>query len=183
MPSLDTPSDPHATVASQNSDIPSQTSPSPKAGRGIRWISSALGLGFLPKAPGTFGTLAGLPLWWLLGDLTPWLYGVALVGVIAAASWVSGMADKELGGHDNQEIVIDEVVGLLCTAFAVPFGVWTGLAAFVLFRLFDIWKPFPIRWLDRHVSGGFGVVIDDVLAGVWACGLLHLGAHFLGGWP
>lgn len=144
--------------------------------------SSALGLGYLPKAPGTWGTFAALPLWWAMADYTPAVFTVVTAVLVAFAILISSRAEAIYGAHDVQRIVIDEVVGLLCTVIAVP---WRGpeiVAAFILFRLLDALKPWPIRYFDDHVGGGFGVVIDDVVAGLIGCAMLHVACLIHGGW-
>ncbi|MEK7705154.1 MAG: phosphatidylglycerophosphatase A [Myxococcota bacterium] len=150
--------------------------------RFILTVSSALGLGYAPVAPGTFGTLAALPIWWAASGLS--LTGFVLVTVVVtvAAVVVSELAERIYGSHDVQRIVIDEVAGMLVTVIGVPFRWPEVLAAFALFRLLDATKPPPIRWFDRHVKGGFGVVLDDVVAGAIACALLHGARLVLGGW-
>jgi len=147
-------------------------------------LSSAGGLGYVPKAPGTFGTFAAIPIWWALtdanGDMNVAVFVAVTAALTALAVWVSDHAERIYGAHDSGKIVIDEVVGLLATAIAVPFNATSVVVVFILFRLFDIIKPPPIRQLDEHVEGGFGVVIDDVIAGLMACPLAHLILHFLG---
>ncbi|MFO1462942.1 MAG: phosphatidylglycerophosphatase A [bacterium] len=132
------------------------------------WMSTGLGIGYLPFAPGTFGTLWGVLLFYLTRSL-PWpltAVGTALF-VFLAVYWAQ-QAEAELGTHDSSSIVIDEVVGYLVGVVAIPFGIKTLILSFVLFRLFDIAKPYPIRYIDRHWGGGWGVVMDDVMAGVFA---------------
>lgn len=144
--------------------------------------SSALGLGYLPLAPGTWGTLGALPLWWAMADLPwPWFALITAVGVLGAI-WVSGKAEAVYGAHDVGHIVIDEVVGLLCTVIGVPCRWPQVLAAFVVFRFLDTVKPPPIRFFDEKMPGGAGVVLDDVVAGLIGCGLLHGVRLYLGGW-
>jgi len=143
-------------------------------------LTSWFGLGYLPKAPGTWGTLGALPLWWALSR-TSWPVSLAATAVlIALAIATSARAETLYGSHDVGKIVIDEVAGFLITVIGVPFGARQAVAAFLLFRLFDILKPWPIRWADRRVGGGFGVVLDDLIAGAFACALLHAG---LWAWP
>jgi phosphatidylglycerophosphatase A len=144
--------------------------------------SSALGLGYLPKAPGTWGTFAALPLWWAMQDLTPLVYTLLTALFVGLAVAISSRAEAIYGAHDVQRIVIDEVVGLLCTVIGVPWRWPEIIAAFVLFRLLDALKPPPINWFDEKVPGGLGVVIDDVAAGLIGCALLHLGCLLHGGW-
>lgn len=144
--------------------------------RAVLTLTSAFGLGYAPLAPGTFGTLAGLPLWWTMADFTLPTFTAVVAAACAAACWLSGRAEEIYGAHDVQRIVLDEVVGLLCAAIGVPFHPSTALAAFVCFRLLDACKPGPIGWVDARVMGGTGVVLDDVAAGLLTCALLH-GAH------
>ncbi|HCU23816.1 MAG TPA: phosphatidylglycerophosphatase A [Deltaproteobacteria bacterium] len=137
-------------------------------------FSSGLGLGYLPWAPGTFGTLWGVLLFYL-GRFWPWPYfAAATLLFIFFAVAVSRLAEQSLGEHDSSQIVIDEVAGYLTSVVALPFGWKTALLAFVLFRIFDIVKPYPIRYIDRHWGGGWGVVMDDVVAGIFANIVLRL---------
>lgn len=136
-------------------------------------LSSAFGLGYLPRAPGTFGTLAALPIWWAVAGWSVAAQLALVVVVGGLAVWVAAQAEWIYARHDVSKVVIDEVAGMLVAVVGVAF-VWPNVVAgFVLFRLFDVLKPFPIRWLDRHVGGGFGVVLDDLMAGVYAGVLLH----------
>lgn len=125
------------------------------------------GTGYLPLAPGTWGTAAALPLWWLLSHLGPLGYALALAGIFIVAVLVAGPAQALLRQTDPSAIVIDEAVGLLVALAGVPLN-WTwALTGFLLFRAFDILKPWPISWFDRGHSG-FHVVLDDVAAGLLA---------------
>lgn len=146
----------------------------------ILTLSSAFGLGYLPWAPGTWGTLVAIPIWWALGTQPVWLSVTLTIFVIALAIGVCERAERLYGRHDVQHIVLDEVVGLLTAAIAVPFRWPEVIAAFVLFRTLDITKPGGIRWIDKHVPGGWGVVLDDVAAGAVACAIIHL-AHLVRG--
>ncbi|MFB2733768.1 phosphatidylglycerophosphatase A family protein [Shewanella mangrovisoli] len=134
----------------------------------IHFLALGFGSGLAAKAPGTFGTLAAVPLYLLLAQLPlSWYLAVTLVCVLAGI-YICDKAAKDMGVHDHGAIVWDEVAGLLITMVAAPAGVlWLGVG-FVLFRLFDIIKPWPIRWLDAKVEGGLGIMIDDVLAGIFA---------------
>jgi phosphatidylglycerophosphatase A len=134
----------------------------------ILTLSSWFGLGYVPKAPGTFGTLGALPLWWGLQFLPIWaqLLVVALFALFAI--WIASLAETIYGSHDVQHIVIDEVAGMLVTVIAMPVQWLSVPLAFVAFRLFDALKPPPIAWLDCRVGGGVGVVVDDLVAGVMA---------------
>jgi phosphatidylglycerophosphatase A len=123
------------------------------------------GVGYLPFAPGTWGATAALPLWWLMSHLGPWGYGLAFALLLAVSLLVAGPAQDLLGRVDHEAIVIDEVVGLLVALAGTPLNWKWGLLGFVLFRVLDILKPWPIRWLSRG-TGGLEVVADDVAAGV-----------------
>lgn len=152
----------------------------------IHLLAFGLGTGLSPKAPGTVGTLLGLPLWWLLAPLGPVVYAIAVAALIVVGIWICDRSAKMLGLHDCPGIVLDEVAGFLVTAAPLlpafglwPWPEWTGLlAAFALFRLFDIWKPWPIRVLDEKVHGGLGIMLDDLVAGLYAAALLCI-LHFL----
>jgi len=143
------------------------------------------GAGLSPVAPGTMGTLAALPLWFLLRPLPLMIYLPLVAALFGFGCWVCGVSAKRLGVHDHGGIVFDEVVGLLVTcipllpALQTANGGWLwqavwAFAAFMLFRLFDIWKPWPIRVLDRRVEGGFGIMVDDLVAAFYAAILLWL---------
>lgn len=145
-------------------------------------LSSVGGAGYLPKAPGTFGTLVALPVWWLFSDFKLLPYILVTAALILLAIWASAEANKIYEDHDASQIVIDEVVGLLCAAVAVPFRWQQVIVVFLLFRFFDILKPPPVRWLDKNVKGGTGVVLDDVVAGLQACGCVHMARLLYGSW-
>lgn len=135
-------------------------------------IATFLFAGHSPVAPGTVGSLAALPLAYVLmgsGRLAMTL-GVLVVTVLG--TWAAGRYCEASGRHDNQRIVIDEVAGILITLWPVSRSLGNLLVGFLLFRLFDIWKPGPVRWIDRRVGGGFGVMADDLAAGVLVAILL-----------
>ncbi len=115
--------------------------------------------------PGTWGTLAALPLWWLLAQSGPWGYGLGTAAVLLLALWAAGPAQEYLGRADHPAIVIDEVAGLLITLAGTPLTWQCAAAGFIIFRILDILKPYPIRWFGKG-SGGLEVVADDVVAGV-----------------
>ena len=144
------------------------------------FFSLGFGSGLMPKAPGTFGTLAAVPIYWFLlqGLALPWL--LAVIGVsFVIGIWLCDATTKKLGVHDHPGIVWDEFVGLWISCIALPSGWLWLLWAFVLFRIFDILKPWPIRWLDKRVPGGLGIMVDDVLAGLFALALLQLAAMWV----
>jgi phosphatidylglycerophosphatase A len=137
------------------------------------FIAFGFGSGLMPFAPGTWGTLAALPLYLLMMHLSPAVYlGVTLLAFILGVK-VCDSVSRDLGVHDYAGIVWDEVVGYLLTMFLVPIGISWMVVGFALFRLFDIWKPQPIRWVDQRVHGGLGIMLDDVLAALPACLILH----------
>ena len=145
----------------------------------LMFIATGAGSGYLPKAPGTWGTLVGLLLWWPLAGLSlaAYLAAVAVLFLVGVAS--AGAAEKILARGDPGVVVIDEIVGVLIALAAVPLHPAAALAGFALFRLFDIAKPFPVGWVDRHLHGGLGIMLDDVAAGLYALLVLHLGLWLL----
>lgn len=146
----------------------------------IHWLAFGFGSGFARKAPGTFGTLAALPVYLLFAQASPWIYLVILVVAALAGILICGKTATDLGVHDHGGIVWDEFVGMWLTLLAVPVApVWV-LLGFILFRFFDIAKPWPIKWLDQKVAGGLGIMLDDILAGLFANIVLHVTIYFAG---
>jgi len=139
----------------------------------IMFIATGAYTGYLPKAPGTWGTLVALPLNLLLLRLSPKGYGVSLLVIFLVGVYAAGSAEKILDRKDPGSIVIDEIIGMLIALIAAPPQPLVWLMAFGLFRLFDIAKPWPVSWADRHLNGGLGIVMDDVLAGGYAWLALH----------
>jgi len=144
----------------------------------VHFLAFGLGSGAVPKAPGTFGTLAAIPIWLLFADLSLPYYLGLLVASFVLGIWLCGRTSSDMGVHDHGGIVWDEFVGLWITFIALPAGWGWILLGFLLFRLFDILKPWPIGWADRRVSGGLGIMLDDVLAGVMALACLQ-GLNYL----
>jgi len=143
------------------------------------FLAFGLGSGLSRYAPGTAGTAAAVPLYLLLAPLGPLWYAVALVVVTVVGAWLCGRASRALGVHDHGAIVIDEFAGYLLTMVGLP-ATWPWvLAGFVVFRLFDIVKPWPIGWVDRRVGGGVGIMLDDLLAGVYGVLLLQTVAFLI----
>jgi len=144
------------------------------------WIATAMGAGLAPRAPGTVGSLVALlPWWFLLQSLSPGWYAVVLVAGFVLGVWACGVACRRLGVHDHGALVWDEVIGMWIALIAAPAHWGWMVAGFALFRLFDIWKPWPVRVADRRVHGGFGVMLDDVIAGVYALVVLQAAAYAL----
>ena len=129
-------------------------------------IATVFGVGYAPFAPGTFGSAAGLVLWWLLPSATV-IQAAAIVLMFAIGSWGGNIAERHFGRTDPGQVVIDEVMGMLITLFLNPVG-WIGaLAGFLLFRVFDVIKPYPANRLEQ-LHGGIGVMADDAMAAVYA---------------
>lgn len=131
-------------------------------------------IGKVPFAPGTFGSMVGLFLYFLMSFLPQLLIFFFIIGFILFSIWIAGKAEKVLGDKDPGCIVIDEVAGMAVTFFALPVNVCIGAIGFFLFRFFDILKPFPIRFLEKRIPGGTGIVIDDVVAGIMSNFILHI---------
>ncbi len=152
----------------------------PTSRPGPRWRNPAhllafgLGSGALPRAPGTWGTLAAIPLYLLLSGLPLSAYLAVTLVLALAGVWICHVTARDLGVHDHPGIVWDEIVGYLVTMIAAPAGWLWIVLGFLLFRLFDILKPWPIGPVDRRVGGGLGIMLDDLLAGVMALGVLQL---------
>jgi phosphatidylglycerophosphatase A len=139
----------------------------------IGWVACGFGSGLAPVAQGTFGSLAALLPWLFLRTLPMQLYMFAVVVAFVLGVWVCGIAGRALGVDDHRAIVWDEFVGLWIALIPVLAGPWwMVVVGFALFRLFDVWKPWPIRLLDQRLKGGMGVMVDDVVAGVFAAVVL-----------
>lgn len=137
------------------------------------FLALGFGSGLAPKAPGTFGTLVALPLVWLLSLAgTFWFVGFLVLGTLLGI-YVCGKTATDVGEHDHGAIVWDEIIGFTLTMLLVPISLTTLLVGFALFRFFDIVKPWPIRWFDQRVHGGFGIMLDDLLAALPALVILH----------
>ena len=146
----------------------------------VHFLAFGFGSGLSPFAPGTAGTLAAIPLYLLLVQLPFWGYVAVLLVMSLVGIWICGESSRRLGVHDHGGIVWDEFAGYLLTMLAAPAGwVWM-VVGFCLFRLFDIWKPWPVRRVDREVSGGFGIMFDDILAGIYALLALQVLARLFG---
>lgn len=131
-------------------------------------IATLGGVGRLPKAPGTFGTLAALPLCYLVMQWGVEIHLGMVFLVTVVGIWASDVAGRVMGHKDPSQVVVDEAAGMLLTMVAAPPGWLWLVVGFALFRLFDIWKPWPVGWLDRNLTGGLGIVVDDLAAGVYA---------------
>lgn len=134
----------------------------------IHFLAFGFGSGAMPFAPGTFGTLVAVPMYWFLQPLSLWAYLTVVLVVTVVGVWICDVTSRDIGVHDHGGIVWDEIAGYLITMIAAPAGWQWIVLGFVLFRIFDIIKPWPIGWVDRRVHGGLGIMLDDVLAAVFA---------------
>jgi len=164
----------------------SPTGPSKQAVRALAlerptgFLAFGFGSGLSPRAPGTAGTLLGLLLWLPLTPLPLWLGLVLVAALFVLGIWLCEVSSQALGVHDHGGIVWDEMVAIWLVLVVVPFDWRWWLASFVMFRVFDILKPWPIDWLDRRVAGGLGIMIDDVIAALYTLAALWLGVALLG---
>ncbi|MBA2540768.1 MAG: phosphatidylglycerophosphatase A [Deltaproteobacteria bacterium] len=145
-------------------------------------LATAFGAGYSPVAPGTCGTAVAVPIAFLLAGIATWQFVAVAIAVTAIAILSAHYADRAWGTEDSQKIVIDEVAGYLVTMIPAPRDHWAPLlAGFIAFRFFDIVKPPPVRWLDDNLPGGWGVVLDDIAAGVMAGVVMGVATYF-GAW-
>ena len=140
----------------------------------VNFLAFGFGTGLAPVAPGTFGSLPGLLLFWLTLDFGLYVQLGVAVAIPLAGIWICGESARRIGVHDHGGIVWDEVVGMYVTLFAAPVSVTGFVLAFLLFRVMDIVKPWPIRDLDHRMHGGLGIMLDDLLAALYAALLLAL---------
>ncbi len=142
-------------------------------------LATGFGSGLSPIVPGTMGSLAAIPFWYVLSFL-PWpLYLIAVILGTGIGIYLCHVTARDMGVHDSGSIVWDEFIGMWITLMALPAKEWHWVAVgFLLFRLFDMWKPWPIRWFDRNVQGGLGIMVDDIVAGIIAAVALYLIGHY-----
>lgn len=144
----------------------------------VHFLAIGLGSGAAKRAPGTWGTVMAVLLYLPMTFLPLWAYGVMLLATTVLGIYLCDKTSRDWGVHDHSGIVWDEFVGYWITMFALPPTLFNIVVGFALFRCFDIAKPWPISWVDKHVHGGWGIMLDDILAGVFACVLLwaiHIG--------
>jgi phosphatidylglycerophosphatase A len=142
-------------------------------GKIVLFVALGAGVGKIPFAPGTFGSLLGLVICLMLSRAPVSIMAVSAIALILVSVWSSEHAEKLMGVKDPGSVVIDEIAGMVVTMIGIPFGVLTAISGFVLFRLLDIVKPPPVRWFQDNLPGGAGIVMDDVAAGVIANILLR----------
>ena len=146
----------------------------------IHLLAFGFGSGLSPIMPGTCGTIAAIPIYLLLANLPLLYYSIILAIMILVGFWLCGLTAHDLKIKDPPSVVWDEIVGYLLTMIAVPvYWLWIILG-FILFRIFDIWKPWPISWINDHIDGGFGIVVDDLVAAVFAAIILQAIIFFCG---
>ncbi|MGD2188248.1 MAG: phosphatidylglycerophosphatase A [Desulfobacterales bacterium] len=145
--------------------------------RAVLFLATGFFIGTVPFAPGTFGAIIGLPVCFLISKLNIFIAVICTLLFIFFAIWMAAAAGKIVKKEDPAEIVIDEIAGLIVTFVGLPFTLKTAIAGFIIFRIFDIWKPFPIRSLEKKVAGGPGIVLDDVMAGIYANLILRLAIY------
>ncbi len=134
-------------------------------------LASAGYIGYIPIASGTFGSLVGIPFFFLFDRMavtSPFLTLAVFVAAVLGSCWVAGRAEEYFHEHDSHKIVIDEVVGYIAATLFLPVNLWTIGLAFVVFRVYDVVKPFPAGYIDANLQGGYGVVLDDVMSGIYA---------------
>jgi len=136
------------------------------------FLGLGLGSGLAPTAPGTFGTLAAIPFYIVCSQLGEPIFWLMTAIMIAAGSWICGTTAKQLDSHDHPAIVWDEFAGYFVTMLLVPFSWHNVVAGFILFRIFDILKPWPIKWVDQKIHGGAGIMLDDLIAGLFSAVIL-----------
>lgn len=156
-----------AKVKSKSTDCFTITNP-------IHFLALGFGSGLAPKAPGTFGTLAAIPVLLILSLFSLPVFILATVLVCLAGIYICGKAAEDAGVHDHGAIVWDEIAGFLITMLFIPVTWQTVIVGFVLFRFFDIIKPWPISFIDKHCHGGVGIMLDDIVAGFMALACMHL---------
>lgn len=142
-------------------------------------LALGFGSGLIKPAPGTWGTLAAVPFYFLMTLMPQWGYLVVTVLVCVTGIWFCGRTAKDVGVHDHSAIVWDEFAGFFITMALVEPSLLNIAVGFALFRFFDIVKPWPIRWLDKKVHGGIGIMLDDIVAGIFAFVALQLFVHYV----
>lgn len=144
------------------------------------FLATGMYLGYSPVAPGTLGSLLGVIICFFLSMGNPLLYGITLFLSLSVAIWAASIAKKHFGKKDPGQIVCDEIIGYMVALFLIPFTLLNIIIIFLLFRFFDIVKPFPIGIIDRKIEGGFGIVLDDVAAGICSNIIFRIIMKFIG---
>ena len=142
-------------------------------------LGTGFGSGYFSPAPGTAGTAVGICFFWCFSKFSPLLYLITVFSFIFLSAWIADGAEKFFRQKDARTIVIDEIAGFLVTMLWIPFSAFYVGIGFLIFRILDIVKPFPGRWIDRNLSGGWGIVLDDVAAGIYANLILQGIRHWM----
>ena len=145
----------------------------------VHFLALGFGTGCMPRMPGTSGTMIGVIFYFLLQNSGHWIYLGTITVLAITGIWICGKTAADLGVHDHSAIVWDEITGYLVTMFMAPGGWVWALLGFVLFRLFDILKPWPVSWADKQVTGGMGIMLDDIIAGIFGLVILQIIAYLL----
>lgn len=145
----------------------------------IHFLALGFGSGLIAKAPGTFGSMAALPLIFVCSLLNLPIYLTITVIACVLGIYMCGKTAEDMQVHDHGAIVWDEIAGMFCVFIAIPFSWDTALLGFILFRWLDIQKPLLIGWIDKRFTDGLGIMLDDIVAGLIASGLLHLYIYFI----
>ena len=140
----------------------------------VHFLAYGFGTGLMPIMPGTFGSLVGVAFFWFMAPLAPLPYAGIVIGLGIAGVFICGQTARDTGAVDPGFIVWDEIVGLLVAIYLMPRDWRWMVNGFILFRLFDVWKPYPIRAVEENLGGGLGIVMDDVLAGLYTLAILQL---------
>ena len=142
--------------------------------KAILFLATGGLIGFSPVAPGTFGSLAALPVCLLISLMRVDGALIFILVLVMLSTWIAHAAEKIEAQKDPKQVVVDEICGMAVALFALPFTLPYIIGGFALFRVFDIFKPFPIRWVDKKVPGGLGIMLDDLMAGIFANVLLRV---------
>ncbi len=149
----------------------------------IHLLATGFGSGLAPLIPGTIGTIAAIPFYWLMVNISVWFLILAIIVGTVLGIYLCDRASKDMGVHDHGSIVWDEFIGFWITMAIYPSLSWQAiLAGFVIFRMFDMLKPWPISWFDTRIHGGLGIMLDDIIAGIMASLCLWAGHHYLAWW-
>ena len=140
----------------------------------IYFIAFGFGSGALPIAPGTFGTLVAIPFYLAIRSFPLAIYIALVILIMIGSMWLCEKVSREIQVDDHQGMCLDEIVGYLVTMTGAPHGMMWIITGFIFFRIFDIWKPWPINYIDKHMHGGIGMILDDVMAGIYSIFFLKL---------
>ena len=146
----------------------------------VHFLAYGFGTGLIPFAPGTFGSLIGVALFWFMAPVGAASYAGLVVVMFVAGIFICGQTARDVGAIDPSFIVYDEIVGFLVAMYLLPRDLRWIAAGFVMYRIFDIWKPFPIHYVESHLGLGLGIMTDDVIAGVYTLTVLHLARLLIG---